>query len=142
MDKPATQVLAYASTPALWSQWHTKSSTVYAHSQSSLGQGEKFEEDIETALGQNHLAWNVIQSTNEQWVAHANNITNGATIKLQYRVRDLGDQTEFERTLDYTLPNIALVTLNAIFYKSKVEKKSEQALLRLKAAIEKQAPAA
>jgi uncharacterized membrane protein len=142
MDKPAAQVITYASTPALWSQWHTKSSTVYAHSLSSLGKGEKFEEDIETALGQNHLVWNVIQSTNEQWVAHANNITNGATIKLQYRVRDLGDQTEFERTLDYTLPNIALVALNAIFYKSKVEKKSEQALLRLKAAIEKQTPAA
>jgi alkylglycerol monooxygenase len=136
MDKPAAQVLTYASTPSLWPQWHPQSSKVYEHSQSPLKKGEKFEEDIETALGQNHLAWEVIQSTNEQWVAHANNLTNGAKIKLQYRVRDLGNQTEFERTLDYTLPNMAFVALNAIFYKSQVEKKSEQALLRLKAAIE------
>ena len=136
MDKPAAQVIAYASTPALWSQWHTKSATVYAHSQSPLGKGERFEEDIETALGQNHLAWEVLQSSSEHWVAHAKNQTNDTHIKLQYRVRDLGNQTEFERTLDYTLPNIALVALNAIFYKSQVEKKSEQALLRLKAVIE------
>ena len=136
MDKPAAQVLTYASTPSLWPQWHPQSSKVYEHSQSPLKKGEKFEEDIETALGQNHLVWEVIQSTNEQWVAHANNLTNGAKIKLQYRVRDLGNQTEFERTLDYTLPNMAFVALNAIFYKSQVEKKSEQALLRLKAAIE------
>jgi alkylglycerol monooxygenase len=142
MDKPAAQVLAYASSPGLWSQWHPQSSKVMAHSELPLVKGESFEEDISTALGTNHLIWNVILSTNNTWVAHAQNQTNGSSIKLKYHVRAVGEQTEFERTLDYTLPNIALVAINALYFKASVEKKSEEGLARLKAAIENKAPAA
>ncbi len=83
-----------------------------------------------------------MQSDSNTWIAHAQNQSNGATIKLKYKVRELGDKTEFERTLDYTLPNLAFVAINALYFKSKVEQKSEDALIRLKAAIESKVPAA
>jgi len=141
MDKGAAEVLAYASSPGLWPQWHPQSSKIYAHSQQPLKKGEKFEEDIKTALGKNHLAWDVMQSDSNIWIAHAQNQSNGSTIKLKYKVRELGDKTEFERTLDYTLPNLAFVAINALYFKSKVEQKSEDALIRLKVAIESNVPA-
>jgi len=140
IDKPAAQTLSYASSPGLWSEWHPQTSKIAVHTQYPLNIGEKFEEDIDTALGQNHLTWDVVQSTSEIWIAHAHNQTNGASIKLQYRVRDLEDKTEFERTLDYTLPNVMLVAINALYFKTKVEKKSEDALVRLKTAIENRTP--
>lgn len=141
IDKPAAQVLKYVSSPALWPEWHPKSSIVYVHSQRPLSQGEKFSEDIQTPLGQNHLTWDVVKSSDESWIAHAENQTNGARIKLQYRVRVLAEKTEFERTLDYTLPNVALVAINALYLKSKIEKSSEDALKRLQAVIKHKAPA-
>ena len=95
-----------------------------------------FEEDIMTPIGQNHLIWTVKESRRDLWVAHASNQTNGATIKLQYKVSDLEGGTEFERTLSYTLSNLWLVAANALYFKSKVEEKSEEALLRLKMAVE------
>jgi sterol desaturase/sphingolipid hydroxylase (fatty acid hydroxylase superfamily) len=137
MDKPATQVLAYASSPGLWPEWHSQSSKVYTNVQRPLTTGETFEEDINTALGTNHLTWVVVESSNKRWIAHAKNITNGSSIKLHYNVYKLGDKTTFKRTLDYTLPNFAFVVINALYFKSKVEEKSEDALIRLKAAIEK-----
>ncbi len=140
MNKSPAQVLAYASSPALWSDWHSKSSTVYVDSMQPLKQGDTFEEDIQTALGQNNLIWQVVESSDERWIAHAENQTNGASIKLQYRVRALGGNTEFERTLDYTLPNAALVAINALYFKSQVEIKSEKALERLRIAIEQKLP--
>ena len=100
-----------------------------------LIKGDTFEEDIQTVLGKNHLSWKVIQSTNDTWIAEANNQTNGSTIRLQYQVRALGNKSKFERTLHYTMPNFAFVTVNALFFKSKVEQKSEDSLLRLKNAV-------
>ena len=135
MDKPAAQVLSYASSPGLWPDWHPQSSKVYVSSLQPLIKGDTFEEDIQTVLGKNHLSWQVIQSTNDTWIAEAYNQTNGSTIRLQYQVRALGNQSEFERTLDYTMPNFAFVTANALFFKSKVEQKSADALLRLKNAV-------
>lgn len=135
IEKTPAQVLSYASSPALWSSWHSKSSIVHVDSAFALHAGEKFDEDIQTILGQNHLTWRVIISNNERWVALGENQTNGASIKLQYRVSALAEKTVFERTLDYMLPNVALVAINALYFKSKIEEDSEAALDRLRIAI-------
>jgi len=138
MDKPTQQVLAYASSPIRWPEWHPQSSKIYVNSQQPLIVSETFEEDIMTPIGPNHLTWTVKESESNLWVAHANNQTNGSTIRLQYKVRSSEGKTEFERRLDYTLPNFWLVVANALYYKNAVEKKSEDALQRLKTAVENQ----
>ncbi len=137
MDKPAHEVLAYASTPALWPEWHPQSSKIYAESQGPLIKGETFEEDIQTLLGKNHLVWEITESTpGKVWVAKAHNISNEANLLLTYKVNALGEKTEFIRELEYVMPNFLLVAANALFFKERVDKKSMEALVRLKTAVE------
>jgi len=140
MERTSSQVLAYVSSPGLWSEWHSKSSKVYANSQLPLTKGDTFEEDITTALGENHLTWVVVESSSDSWTAHAQNQNNGSTIQLQYRVYKVGGKTTFKRTLDYTLPNFALIVINTLYFKSSVEQRSDDTLRHLKKALERRPP--
>ncbi|OUS00618.1 hypothetical protein A9Q81_10325 [Gammaproteobacteria bacterium 42_54_T18] len=137
VEKTSIEALNYASSPELWPEWHPQSSKVYVTSQAPLIKGERFEEDISTPLGENHLLWAVEESkAGDIWVAHASNQNNGANIQLEYRVKGQGENTIFERTLHYQLPNFAFLVFNSLYYKKQVEVKSENAMLRLKRAIE------
>jgi hypothetical protein len=132
-----TQVLNYASSVALWPQWHPQSNKVYAASTQPLLQGEKFEEDINTPIGLNHLVWDIIESKEGNiWIANATNQDNGVKIVLEYRVYQRDNETLFERTLEYTMPNVLLTAFNALYFENLTEQKSEDALLRLKNVIE------
>ena len=131
------QVLNYASSVALWPQWHPQSNKVYAASTQPLLQGEKFEEDINTPIGLNHLVWDIIESKEGNiWIANATNQDNGVKIVLEYRVYQRNNETLFERTLEYTMPNVLLTAFNALYFENLTEQKSEDALLRLKNVIE------
>jgi len=137
MNKPAQQVLNYASTPALWPEWHPQSSKIYSPLQRPLITGDKFEEDIITAIGENHLRWDVIERGENNWQALAENINNGTIIKLEYKVREINEShTEFTRNLEYTVPNFILLVANAVYLKPKMQKKSDESVARLKVAIE------
>ena len=141
MDKPPQQVLNYASTPALWPEWHPQSSKIYAIDARPLLKGDKFEEDIMTALGKNHLLWDVVERGENNWIAKATNQDNGSLITIEYRVKGIEgpkgeSKTEFVRILDYTLPNILYVAINALYLKPKVEIKSQQGVARLKKAVD------
>jgi sterol desaturase/sphingolipid hydroxylase (fatty acid hydroxylase superfamily) len=142
MDKPPQEVLNYASNVALWPQWHPQSSKIYIEEAKPLLKGDKFEEDILTALGKNHLVWDVIERGENNWVAIANNQNNGSVISIEYRVKGIENntKTEFTRILDYTLPNFFFVAVNALYLKSKVELKSQQGVKRLKKAVEAYVP--
>ncbi len=137
VETSSTEALNYASSPELWPEWHPQSSKVYASSRAPLIKGERFEEDIATPMGKNHLLWIVQESLEgDVWIAHASNQNNGANIQLEYRVKGQGENTIFERTLHYQLPNFAFLVFNSFYYKKQVEIKSENAMLRLKRAIE------
>ena len=145
MNKAPQQVLNYASTPALWPEWHPQSSKIYAQEQRPLMKGDKFEEDILTALGKNHLLWDVVERGENNWVAKAYNQDNGSTISIEYQVKGIeglngNSKTEFVRILDYTLPNFLYVVINALYLKPKVEIKSAQGVARLKKAVEELSP--
>ena len=141
MDKPPQQVLNYASTPALWPQWHPQSSKVYTEQTRPLIKGDKFEEDILTAIGENHLLWDVVERGENNWRAIAHNQNNGAIISVEYQVKGIEglngkSKTEFVRILNYTLPNFLYVAINALYLKPKVEVKSAQSVARLQKAVQ------
>jgi len=137
MEKAPLEVLNYASSPGLWPEWHPQSSKVFVDSARPLMRGEGFEEDILTPIGKNHLVWDVVESEpGKIWIAHAVNQNNGSIIQLEYRVKPEGEYTVFERTLNYQLPNFAYLVLNTLYFKKTVEKKSADALVRLKGAVE------
>lgn len=137
IERSKLATLNYASTPDLWPEWHPQSLKVYLEDKVPLKTGEGFEEDIMTPIGQNHLIWKVLAAkAGDHWIAHAENQDNGALIELEYWVTEQNGVTSFERRLRYTLPNFALVAANALYMKSKIEKKSEVALLKLKEVLE------
>lgn len=128
--------LNYASSVALWPQWHPQSTKVYASS-GPLTTGEHFEEDINTPIGMNHLVWDVVEhEPGSIWRAHAINQNNNVAIELTYKVSASGENTIFQRTLQYAMPNIFLTAFNALYFEKLTQKKSEAALIRLKQVIE------
>jgi len=137
VQKTSVEALNYASSVERWPEWHPQSSKVYVSSKEPLMKGERFEEDIVTPIGKNHLLWTVQKSIKgDVWIAHASNQNNGASIQLEYRVKGQGENAIFERTLHYQLPHFAFLVFNSLYYKKQVEAKSEDAMLRLKQAIE------
>jgi alkylglycerol monooxygenase len=137
MDKPPSEVLTYASTPALWQEWHPQSSKIKVESQGPLQTGDKFEEDVLTAIGKNHLSWEILSSTpGAIWVAKADNQENGVSLVLTYKVENINGNTRFIRELDYTMPNFLFLVANEVFFRRDIKNKSESALQRLKTVIE------
>lgn len=137
VDKSALEVLNYASTPVYWPNWHASSSKVYLDNNLPLQQGDEFKEDIQTPLGINRLNWQVITSKpGDIWLAQAINEDNKASISLEYRVKEQGNKTIFERTLNYTLPNVMLIAFNALYFKNKLVQKSQENLIEFKDSIE------
>jgi hypothetical protein len=137
MAKPPAEVLAYASTPALWSDWHPKSSVIKVESQLPLKQDDTFAEEVLTITGKNQLTWQVIDSIpSEIWIAKAENKNNGVTLLLTYTVENIDGNTKFIRELNYTMPNFLFLVANEIFFKKELESKSITALQRLKVAVE------
>ena len=137
IERPAIEVLNYASSAILWPQWHPQSTKVYTKINAPLVKGDSFEEDINTPIGMNHLVWEIIENQPGQlWYAHAINQNNGVKIEIEYRVTDLNGQTHFQRTLNYTMPNVLLTAFNALYFEALTKQKSKDALLRLKHVIE------
>ena len=138
INKPANDALDYAGDVSRWPEWHPSSTEVATTKTGTMKAGDWFAEEIKTPIGPNDLKWQITDyQPGQKWSADAENLTNGSVISLNYQVSSNGEnQTEFERTLKYTLPNFALVAANAIYFKTKIEENSEQSLERLKASIE------
>jgi|GEM_PF-1770192 len=138
ISRASDDVLAYAASVKRWPEWHPQSLHVYLDHTRPLAAGEGFEEDIDTPIGKNHMVWNVKEyRVGSQWLAQALNQDNGAQVLLQYKVAsDEQGRTVFERTLEYTLNKFYLVAANAIYMHKEFERKSEDALVRLKQELE------
>ncbi|MGP4846031.1 sterol desaturase family protein [Marinobacter sp. 1Y8] len=138
IERSANQSLEYASSVNRWPEWHPQSTQIDAASPGPLQAGDRFNEVIDTPMGKNRVSWEVIsQSEGNHWRVLGTNLDNDVGIDLTYRVKSTSPNTsEFERALSYTMPNFPLVLANVLHFKAAIEQKSEQALQRLKAAIE------
>lgn len=135
--RPPELVLAYASTPGLWPEWHPASLRLDPGAERPLGRGETFEEDIRTAGRDDHLSWVVEESEpGRVWAARALSRNNGARILVRYRVSASEGGTEFQRDLEYELPGIGLRVLNALFLRRRIDAESRLSLLQLKQRVE------
>ncbi|SFM32096.1 sterol desaturase/SRPBCC family protein [Marinobacter zhejiangensis] len=142
IEHPASQSLDYARSVSRWPEWHPQSAEITANSVGPLQAGDHFSEVIDTPIGRSRMSWEVTESAEgDYWRVRGINLDNDVEIELTYRVKTLGEgSSEFERTLQYTMPNFPLVLANAVHFKGAIEQKSEQALERLKAAIERLPP--
>lgn len=129
-------VLDYASTPALWPEWHPASLRLAPGAEHPLTTGERFEEDIKTAGRDAHLVWNVEEcEPGRLWAARAQ-ADNGADILVRYRVAAAGGGTDFTRELEYTLANPFLRLLNLLVLRRRIDAESRLSLQQLKQRME------
>ena len=138
INKSPDVTLAYAADVIHWPSWHPSSLSIDIDSSGPLLAGQGFNEEIMTPIGKNQLVWTGLNyEPAREWSATADNLSNGSLIKLTYIVSEgANNQTIFERRLEYTLPNFALVVLNPLYLKAKIEAKSMQSMDNLKDAVE------
>ena len=129
-------VLDYASTPALWPEWHPASLRLDPGAEHPLTLGERFEEDIKTAGRDAHLIWVVEEcEPGRLWAARAQ-ADNGADIFVRYRVAAANGGTAFTRELEYTLANPFLRLLNVLVLGRRIDAESRLSLQQLKQRME------
>ena len=129
-------VLDYASTPALWPEWHPASLRLEPGAEHPLTLGERFEEDIKTAGRDAHLSWVVEEcEPGRLWAARAQ-ADNGAGIFVRYRVAEAAGGTSFARELEYTLANPLLRLLNLLVLRRRIDAESRLSLQQLKQRME------
>ncbi|TNE98523.1 MAG: sterol desaturase family protein [Gammaproteobacteria bacterium] len=137
VERSAQESLRYASSVSLWPEWHPQSIEINAPS-GALTLGDWFDEVIETPLGRNRVVWDVVESTpGRSWTARGRNLDKNIEILLTYRVEERGSEdSQFERSLTYTMPDFPMVVANALHFRKIMEEKSDRGMERLKQAIE------
>lgn len=136
IGRPPEAVYRYATTPALWPEWHPASLRLKPGADHPMIQGETFEEDIRTAGKDGHLSWVVEESkAGETWSARAQ-ADNGARIMIRYRFAASEGGTAFQRDLEYELPSLALRIANKLVLKRRIDAESRLSLNQLKQRME------
>ncbi|MBA5604476.1 SRPBCC family protein [Duganella sp. FT3S] len=133
-------VFDYVTTPGNWPRWHPSSLAVAGATDHSLRVGEVVDEDFIVAGYQGRVRWTVVQrQVPERW-AIAGQIEDGGSGKVSYRLTAVDGGTLFEREFDYARPNLLFLLADQLRVRRQVTAESAEALRRLKAVLEGQAP--
>lgn len=139
IQKPAQQVFDYVTVPTLWHEWHSQSLSVEPELMTSFQLGQKFNEVIQTSLGQDQMSWVVEEYVaGERWAASAYNHTKDVNVRLTYDLVPNGEETLFTRTLDYEVPNFIYHVANVLYFNKQMKEQSMHSMESLKSVVEKQ----
>lgn len=148
INLPAETVYKYVTQPVLWHEWHHQSLEVLLdlkldfHSDAQVDsrpliKGDRFKERIQTKMGQDKVVWQVLDhNTNNMWFAHGYNETKDSNIYLRYELEQTSEGLKFKRHLSYELPNFLFYVINELYFRNKMQEKSNAALNNLKLVIE------
>lgn len=142
---PAPQVYNYVTTPANWPRWHPSSLGVSGVSGGTTDHpllvGEQVSEDFVVAGYQGKVLWTVVQRQAPLAWSIAGKIEDGGSGKVSYRLTQVDGGTLFERTFEYARPNLLFAIADRLRLRAQVDAESAEALRRLKAVLEGDAPA-
>lgn len=138
IDKPSEVIFDYVTIPNLWHEWHPQSLSVTPELDVSFKKGQRFNEEIKTALGTDDLVWEVLEhESDKRWVAKAYNPNKGVNIQLMYELEEESGSTHFTRTLNYQMPNFLYHVINMLYFNTYMIDQSQHALESLKQYVEK-----
>lgn len=137
INKPATQVFDYVTTPANWLTWHPSSLALRGATDHPLQVGEEVTEDFRVAGRKGTVVWTVVErDAPRRWViSGAAGDGGGGTIT--YTLTDIPGGTAFRRELAYRMPNALLALLDWLLIRRRISTESAQAVRQLKQALEK-----
>lgn len=131
IERDPVDVLAYASSPTLWPQWHPSSLKVEGP-QGPLHAGALFEEDIHAGGRAGHLSWEVNEYLpGRRWCARAQG-DHGLELLLTYECISEGAGTRFVRTLEYRFSGLLMRLANQLLLKRRIEHESAASMLALR----------
>ncbi|MGP6159764.1 MAG: SRPBCC family protein [Vulcanimicrobiaceae bacterium] len=129
-------VFAYATVPANWPRWHPSSLKVTGITERTLQVGESCHEEFVTAGKHGTCEWTARECVpGRRWVIETRTQREKSVV-IAYNLDPLGDFTRYERFLSYRMASPFLVLLDLLVLRRRVRKESDEATLRLKAALE------
>ena len=132
-------MFAYVTTPANWPTWHPSSIRVTGSVDHPLMLGEECTEEYVVAGRHGTCVWKVVERVlNQKWVITAA-AEGGGEATITYSLSPAGDGTRFLRSMVYSMPNFFLGLLDTLFLRKRIQAESEEAVRRLKAALESRA---
>lgn len=131
VDRTPEALLAYASSPRRWPEWHPSSLRVDGDD-GPLAAGARFEEDIRAGDREGRLRWDVVASEPRRWVAKAAGDRHGLTLTLTYECLATSTGTRFVRTLDYAFEGWTMQLVDRLVLRRKIDRESADSLVRLR----------
>ncbi|SEK01252.1 SRPBCC family protein [Paraburkholderia diazotrophica] len=140
--RPSTAVFDYVTTPANWPAWHPSSLSVTGATDHSLAVGEQTTEEFRVAGRRGRVVWTVVERNRpDKWTIDGTIDGRPAGTVSYTLTPDVNgtNGTRFERTFVYRSPTLWFVLLNAALLRAKIQAESDEAVKRLKNALEQQA---
>ena len=136
--RPPQRVYDYVTTPANWPRWHPSSLAVHGAIDHPLAVGESVVEDFIVAGRRGSVTWTVVaREAPVSWSIDGTNVDSRGGGTVTYALRPEGGGTRFTRVLTYHMPNLLAGILNDFGVRERVAAESSEAVMRLKAALEK-----
>lgn len=140
IQRAPSEVYSYVTTPGYWPRWHPSSLGVSGATDHPLLVGEQVSEQFIVAGHQGTVVWTVVQRQAPLRWAISGKIEGGGSGKVSYRLTQVEGGTRFEREFEYARPNLLFALADMFSLRAKVTAESAEALRRLKAVLEGQAP--
>lgn len=137
IDRPPATVFDYVTTPANWLAWHPSSVSVSGATDHSLEVGEQVQEDFVVAGRAGSIVWTVIERNAPTAWAIEGHVDKAGGGVIRYALTAEGQATRFAREFTYSMDNALLSLLNFLFIRRRIEGESGEALVALKAALER-----
>ncbi|NUY31027.1 SRPBCC family protein [Paraburkholderia sp. JPY303] len=136
IERPAAVVFDYVTTPAHWPEWHPSSLSVTGAIGHSLNVGEQVTEEFRVAGRRGSVLWTVaVRDRPHQWVI-VGAIDGKPAGTVSYALTPVASGTRFEREFVYRAPTLWFALVNVLFVRTRIQQESEEAVARLKKALE------
>ena len=138
IERPVDAVYEYVTTPGNWPRWHPSSLVVRGATDHSLAVGEQVTEDYLVAGQRGTVVWSVTaREAPRRWVIVGTTAETKTRGEVAYTLMATpSGATRFERFFSYDLPDAPLPDEMVREYERRVQEESDEAVRRLKAALE------
>ncbi len=137
IHRDISEVFDFFTTPKNWPRWHPASISVDGATDHSLSIGEEVGEEIRADSGKVHAVWRVAARDAPHLWRIEGAPGGGAEVAITYRLRRDGEDTVFEREMQYRFNRLWLRVLDPLFIRRHMERESQQALANAKEILEK-----
>lgn len=136
IQRPATVVFDYVTTPAHWPTWHPSSLGVSGAVDHSLDIGEQATEEFRVAGRRGRAVWTVVARERPgQWSIEGT-IGGRRAGTVTYSLTSTEGGTRFERVFTYRAPTLWFALLNRLLLRERIQAESDEAVRRLKSVLE------